>query len=62
LPDGGVPSFLGLSARQAVQAFVQHHLAGELMLTGTGAVVHQDPAPGVSLAQQHNLQLMLAGP
>ena len=61
-PNGGVPSLIGLSARQAIRAFVDHHLAGELTLSGAGAVVHQTPAPGVSLSQQHNMQLMLADP
>lgn len=56
---GSVPSFLGRSARHAVQLFVEHHLPGELHITGLGRVVQQDPAPGTALDGLHQLQLTL---
>lgn len=56
---GAVPSFLGRSAVHAAQLFVEHHLPGELHLTGLGRVVQQDPPAGTPLEQLQQLQLTL---
>lgn len=46
-PKRGLPSFLGLSARQAIAQFVSLGSSAELRFSGTGRqVLRQEPAPG----------------
>jgi len=53
--DRGMPSFIGLSMRQAL---VQAARAGwEVEMQGSGFVVSQDPAPGAQTAKSRKLEL-----
>lgn len=53
--DRGMPSFIGLSMRQAL---VQAARAGwEVQVQGSGFVVSQDPAPGAQTARSRKLEL-----
>ena len=57
---GVLPSFVGLSARQAVQRFVGLEGSWELAMDGTGQVVRQSPAPGTSDPHRRLVKLTLA--
>lgn len=54
----GVPSFIGLTAREALDAYARRGLSASIELEGTGRVVSQDPRPGSPL--QESLRLSLA--
>jgi len=57
-PATGMPSFIGLSLREAV---VRARAAGFAVETsGTGYVMHQEPLPGTPLDGHHRLVLTLA--
>jgi cell division protein FtsI (penicillin-binding protein 3) len=57
---GVMPSFVGLTARQAIERFVAAQLHGELNMQGTGTVVRQLPEPGARLADDATARLVLA--
>jgi cell division protein FtsI (penicillin-binding protein 3) len=53
--DRGMPSFIGLSMRQAlIQAA---HAGWEVQMQGSGFVVEQDPPPGAQTAKSRKLEL-----
>jgi len=53
----GMPSFLGLSLREALTR--AHEAGWDVQLTGTGYVRHQVPAPGSALADDRQVALRL---
>jgi len=55
-----VPSFLGLTARQAVQRFSKLEQPIKLELQGQGRVVNQDPSPGTKSSKVRRVRLSLA--
>ena len=57
---GLLPSFVGLTPRQAVERFVQAGLGVELNLAGTGRVVRQDPGAGSAPGRRRHINLVLA--
>lgn len=57
---GEMPSFLGLSSRQAVERFVAAQIHGELNMQGSGTVVRQSPSPGTKTAELRETKLVLA--
>jgi cell division protein FtsI (penicillin-binding protein 3) len=58
--DGGVPSAVGLSARQALALFARHGLSAKVV--GSGFVVEQVPAPGYPVRPGSVCTLRLAEP
>jgi len=54
----GVPSAIGLSARQALALFARNGLAAQI--EGSGFVVAQDPAPGARVRTGSTCMLRLA--
>ena len=56
---GTLPSFVGLTARQAVQRFGTLDGAWELSMVGTGHVSEQSPAPGTRDPHRRLVQLTL---
>jgi cell division protein FtsI (penicillin-binding protein 3) len=59
-PAGGMPSFLGLSMREAI---VRAHRAGwRAEIEGSGVVIRQDPPPGSASAESQRLQLVFGTP
>ena len=56
---GTMPSFLGMTSRQAVQRFVNLGLSQDLELQGTGCVIRQDPAAGSAKMGAHHVRLVL---
>ena len=58
--SGLLPSFVGLTPRQAVERFVQSGLGVDLNLVGTGRVVRQDPGVGSAPGQRRHVNLVLA--
>lgn len=56
----GMPSFLGLTARQAVARHAELGLHAELRLRGSGRVVRQMPEPGATAAELERVELVLA--
>jgi cell division protein FtsI (penicillin-binding protein 3) len=58
--QGDVPSFLGLTARQALERFVALRSGMELAMTGSGRVVKQDPLPSARSNGSRRLTLTLA--
>lgn len=58
---GTVPSFMGLTVRQAVERSVELQLETELEMYGSGWVVKQEPSPGTKLSSVRSLQLFLGG-
>ncbi|MBI3178633.1 MAG: PASTA domain-containing protein [Deltaproteobacteria bacterium] len=61
-PTGGVPSFVGLSAREAVARSLEAGGVLALEMVGSGRVVGQDPQPGVPPGEDGRVRLTLAGP
>ena len=57
---GAVPSFIGLTARQAVHRFEEVGSGLELELLGTGRVVRQEPAVGTDRARIERVTLVMA--
>ncbi|MBI4517368.1 MAG: transpeptidase family protein [Deltaproteobacteria bacterium] len=58
--SGGMPSFLGLSMREAL---VRAHRAGwEVQLEGSGFVVAQEPPPGAAAGNGRTLRLVFGTP
>ncbi len=57
---GAVPSFLGLTAREAVEQFALVGRGLDLSMAGTGRVVRQDPPAGADRAKLARLTLELA--
>jgi len=55
LPDDAVPSFLGLSMREAMAR--AHEIGFQVRLHGSGWVVGQDPGPGGSRSDDRRLAL-----
>lgn len=51
VPEGGLPSFVGLTAREAVERYRELALRGGLELRGSGVVVSQSPRPGAEPSQ-----------
>jgi membrane peptidoglycan carboxypeptidase len=58
--DGGAPSAVGLSARQALALFARHGLSAKVV--GSGFVVEQVPAPGSPVRPGSVCTLRLAEP
>ncbi|MBI1815923.1 MAG: PASTA domain-containing protein [Deltaproteobacteria bacterium] len=57
---GGMPSFLGLSMREAL---VRAHRAGwDVRIEGSGFVVAQDPSPGAAAGTDRTLRLVFGTP
>lgn len=54
---GRLPSFVGMTPRQAVDAFVRRALPGELTFSGSGRVVRQQPPAGAAPAEVTHLVL-----
>ncbi|MEZ4272030.1 MAG: penicillin-binding transpeptidase domain-containing protein [Myxococcota bacterium] len=57
---GRMPSFVGMTARQAMARFVEAKLDLELEVYGSGWVVGQIPGPGASTREAKSLRLTLA--
>mgnify|MGYP001612875630 CR=1 FL=1 len=58
----GLPSFLGLTARQALERYALLGASYEVEMEGSGKVVRQDPAPGKETAGVQRVLLTLAMP
>lgn len=54
---GGTPSFVGLTAKEALDAYARRELTATLELEGTGIVVAQSPRPGAPLQGPLKLSL-----
>ncbi|MBN1961443.1 MAG: PASTA domain-containing protein [Deltaproteobacteria bacterium] len=57
---GTVPSFIGLTARQAVRRYAAANTGLDLDLLGTGIVVRQEPTAGTKNTNVDRLTLMMA--
>jgi cell division protein FtsI (penicillin-binding protein 3) len=57
---GSLPSFVGLTARQAVRRFEEVGTGLELELVGTGRVVRQDPPAGSERSRADHVTLVMA--
>ncbi len=57
---GTLPSFVGLTARQAVEQFGERALGMELEFEGVGRVIRQNPTAGSALEVGQRLKLTLA--
>jgi len=57
---GAVPSFMGLTAREAVTRFAGIDAQLQLEVSGTGRVTKQDPAPNTPTSEARVLRLQLA--
>ncbi len=55
-----VPSFLGLTARQVMERYVEVGRGLELVLLGSGRVVRQDPKPGSLRRDIRRIELTMA--
>lgn len=61
--DGdGLPSYLGLTARQALERYARVDAPYEVEMQGSGKVVRQEPAPGREAAGVRRVKLTLAMP
>jgi cell division protein FtsI (penicillin-binding protein 3) len=56
---GNIPSFVGLTARQAVGRYSDWGIDADLEVEGTGVVVRQDPSPGNTRQDVTRLRLIL---
>lgn len=59
---GVIPAFVGMTAKEAVAKFIAADLPCELILSGSGTVVHQDPAPQTEITDVPLLQLYFGSP
>lgn len=57
--SGGTPSFIGMTAREAVERYSQAGFRASLELIGSGVVVSQSPGPGRPLKDELRLSLSL---
>lgn len=57
---GTMPSFMGLTSRQAVRRYVQLGLGQSLEMQGSGRVVKQEPAAGSNKIDARQVRLVLA--
>ncbi|MEO1170964.1 MAG: penicillin-binding transpeptidase domain-containing protein, partial [Myxococcota bacterium] len=54
---GGTPSFVGMTAREVLDAYSRRELTASLELSGTGVVTEQSPRPGAPLKGPLKLSL-----
>jgi len=57
---GGMPSFLGMSAREVLDAYAEFGSGLSLEMQGSGVVVQQEPPPGARKNAAGRLRLTLA--
>jgi cell division protein FtsI (penicillin-binding protein 3) len=58
--EGRIPSFIGMTAAEALDTYVEHRMDVDIEVHGSGTVVRQDPSVGSDVGRTRRVRLYLA--